>query len=75
MLEDIIKEINKIELSENEFLVIKCGEEVTQYQLELMRNVFKSFYNGEFKDRIIVVSGDLEFTKISKDRNLNETNS
>lgn len=64
--EDLVKEVATINLGENGFLLIKCGEDVDVAQMEAFRKSFDTFMDGKFKDRVLIYSGDLDFKKITK---------
>ncbi len=66
--DQIIKKVTSIELKENEFLAIDCGETASRYQLDAIRNRFKTFMDGKFADRVLVFGGaKVELTKVSKE--------
>jgi len=65
-IKDLVKEINVISLSDDEFLVIQCPSNTPSNTLEAIRRGFHSFMDGKYKGRIIILTGNIELTKVTK---------
>ena len=64
-MKTLIKEINKIELKKDELLVVELPISTSLAALDAFRRQFKEFTIDIFKEgKIMIVRGDLKFTKI-----------
>jgi len=67
-IKDFIKEINTIQLSDDEFLVVKLKEDASDEMLTDFQHVFSKVLGGRLKGRVLIIAWDgVEFTKVSKD--------
>jgi len=61
----LLYKITKIELGENEKLILKTKQTLDADQWEV---IGRQFEKTELKDRVIIIEGDWEITKISIDQ-------
>ena len=65
-LTKLLKEVNKINLGKDDFLVMRFDEDTEASDIEVFKNTLDTFMDGKLKGRIILISGNVGITKIKK---------
>ena len=62
---DKVKEINTVNLGPNDFLIVNVTENMDMSEIDNLSKQLAQFMNGKLKGKVIIVSPEIKFTKVS----------
>ena len=64
VLKKFVKEISVLTLDKDEFLIVKCPEDMSSEMMTYMAKSFDEFMDKKLYGRVLVFKGDINFSKV-----------